>query len=318
MAGKMEKVGINLSISPFQEMNNKTRDWCILRPVLKRKLKPIKFADKVEVDTNKWSGDELADELKAYVRYDLMIFDVSVIDKIKVVDKAKDRDKALEQAESAISSSYDKLSGEIAKKLSRAIDDLAGGSSNSKAIADGKAAIKKMKGVDLELVFLEVSKSAAEALNGIFPKTKKKKGTDDEGDDGPKANYIDAAKKLNDLSNRLKTSSQEAMTAIEFLFKIGKKISKNKVASDEMVAFGGEITESKKTFGKYKDSVKKYRETLASLSSEARSESLSQADAAKEAKFLNATRVEKARAIKATKRFRELAKMFKHLEKDFG
>jgi hypothetical protein len=308
MAGKMEKVSISLNISPFQEMQNKTRDWCILRPVLKRTLKPIKFADKVEIDTSKWSADELGEEMKGYVRYDLMIFDVAVIDRIKAVDKGADKEKALEQAESAISSSYDKLCKEIAKKLARAVDELAGGSNDSRAIADGKAAIKKMKGVDLEMVFQEIGKAAGDALTAVFPK----KGGEGEPD------YIGGAKKLGELSNKLKTSSQDAVTAVEFLFKIGKKISKNKVASDDMTAYGAEIIESKKTFEKYKESVKRYRDRLASVVTALKGEKLGEAEALKEAKLLAAHRVERVRANKATKRYKVLKKMFKGLEKELG
>lgn len=324
MAGKLEKMTVQLSISPYQEMDKKQKDWCILRPALKRKLKPWEFSEKAEIDTKKWSDSELEDELKAVVRYDLKIFDVGVGDAIKAVEKGKDKEKALEDAESKISASYDKIGREIQKKLSRALEELAGGGDDSKALADGKAALKKLEDIDLELVFMDVSKNAADALRGIFAKAgtkeleSKDKQTSEKAEKDIARGFIDCAKRLGDLAKQIKGSSAEVGTAMTFMKKIGKRIRDSKVATEDMNAFGKQIMDYRADFEKYIAAVDGFQQDIETLVTEVKAEKMDDARAEQLAKWIHpATEGTKAaKAVNAA--LKDLSQSFKRLEKQLG
>lgn len=333
MAGKVEKVSIQFQIDPFQEMDKSTRDWCILRPALKKKLKPIPFSEKAEVDTRKWPADEIEEELRAHARMDLKIFDVAVLDQIKAVDKARDREKGLADAEKKISSYYDKLSKDIERKLLRALDEIKGGDDDTKAFAEGKAALKKLEDVDLELVFKEVAHGAAAALRAIHAKVDTEALKGGEGKDGKDGKggkdqakaekdmakaYLECAKRLSELSKQLKSNGEEAKAAIEFLQKTGKKISRNKKFSDEMNAFGAMIVRYKPTFDKYVSAVVGFQGSLEAYIAEVKLEDITEREASAMAKAIEPQTEGAKAAREVNAAFRDLSRTFKALEKQLA
>ncbi|MEM9048514.1 MAG: hypothetical protein AAGC92_07310 [Pseudomonadota bacterium] len=337
MSGKLEKRTIKLEISPFAEMNRQTERWCLDNKALKKALRPIVFSEKAEIDTRRWDMKDLEEGLTAMARYDLKVFDVAVIEARKQIDKAKPRDAAdvLAKAEKDIIALHGKTEKHLLRKLSRALDDVAGGPDNEKALSDGKAALDRIEDLDLELVFKDIAQQAAEALSGVVAKAKKLKqgararavaaGTAfDERDEanydmvyrkGSDRSFFDLAKTLDGLSKEIRGVAKETNAAINFLGKIGKKIKSDKKSSEEMNAYGKKIIDAKPAFEKYSAAVDTFADQLAELIKRAKDKAIKPSEVEVLARLITRQSVGIKAAATVGSAAKELARGLKTLEK---
>jgi hypothetical protein len=328
MAGNLKNVNVKVEISPFDEMDRRTERWVLDNRLLKQKIRPIAFSERAEIDMRRWDMKEIEDGLRAVARYDLKVFDVAVVQIRKEIEKARPRDAADIQAkgEKRILEAYGRLEKSLRRKLARAVDEVAGGPEDDRALADGRAALKKLEEVDLEIAFRDIAHSAAEALSDIFEtdrKAKKAAGAEAESGRTPpdrdrERAYIEAARKLDAQWRELKRSAAEALAAIEYLTRIGKKIHKDKKASAEMNAFGREVLTVKPVFDKYEKALAALRDEVSTALDRVKKSSLSPAQAQVMARALD-RRPEAMKAAKGVnKAVRDLSRRLRTLEKELG
>lgn len=266
--GAKKEMKIDIEIDPFAECG-KEKDWALGIAEIKKKLKPIKFKDKAELDTRKWNDKKLEEEALQAVRMGLKIFSSRVKDAMKEAggtmkgkkgaeeDGGKKKKKGSspeEQAAETVIEEYESLCKEIEYGLDKWLEDLASGKAdNAKNLKDCGRAFKAIEDADIGVVFSTPRDRAADALEKLA------KG----GRGGPDERAVNEAKEdLTEALEEFEEHSKVVADAIDTVLKAAKATKGNKEADAELQEFAKKVETGGKNMQQVVDDAAKLKKAL--------------------------------------------------------
>jgi hypothetical protein len=225
-----KKMKAELNASPFAEMDKKTADWIKANPALKKVFLPIQYSQMVELDKRKWSASRLKDALDGLARYDLKI----LAHRAAVHYKAamKQGPKGQLAAEKQLPGDYKETRKELLKKASLAIEEVVADKGNNKrGLKDGKAALKKLDGIDERKIFAEPANLASRAMKDLSRAL-----TAANGDARQEARALtEATREMTAADKLFEDHAREALAAVSLMRGLPKSIRDD--AAPELRAF---------------------------------------------------------------------------------
>jgi len=247
------KIAIDLTLDPYAECRTKKAPlWMAARPKLAGTVKPIPVKSVLLVDPKKWKKKVIEDGVRAVARYELALFATVLAEVQKSVDKAippkdqkalkpaeKDKAKvaALDDAEKRVTAQWKKVSTKITEKVGTALEEIASDKGdNAKALAAGKAALRKFDTLDTSKMFTTPTTGVAAALVKLGDALK-----EDAADDDAWKSAQDAVAKVDDAFEK---TGKTTRNVVKYLQDQGPKIAKDKDAAPELHKVGAVITSS--------------------------------------------------------------------------
>lgn len=231
-----KKMKAVLKVEPWAEMDGRRKAWLLSIPAFAKTFKTIEYSEDLELDPRKWDAGKLSKALEELVRYELKLLDVEVGQWQKKVEKKGPL--AQRDAEKELPAAYKDIVKDIRKKCSLALDEVAADKGdNSKGLRDGKAALKKLDGVDLHKIFAHPRAATAAAFRDLAAALDKSGGDERRQE----AAFVAAAKAADNARKEFNGDGRDAHAAVKFLLKTAADIGKNKDANPILVKFGKEI-----------------------------------------------------------------------------
>lgn len=245
-AGKKEFVA-ELDADPRDEMASATKKFVKDDKDLNKLIRNFTFQEKVELDSRKWSKNDLNKGVFAVARYEIKIFAV----RINEIAKAGAVDKKVLAEVKALHAKTQKY---IDKKLALAVEELANDKpDNSRALKDGKAAMAKIGDLNLKNAFSKPRNDIVSFMNDIA-KAKEK------ALDGAIKKAADGVGKL---ASEFDKDARDAEAAVSYLLKLikGNKSSETKELQD----FAKDADKKSSTFESFTKDCKEFGDALDGL-----------------------------------------------------
>lgn len=271
------KIAIDLKLNPFGECKGaKAPDWFAARPKLMAKVKEIQIKESMELNP-KWKKKVIEKGIYAVARYELARFATALDSMQKDIDKAippkerknkkftsdtkkesKEESTALSNAEQKVTKVWGKISGLIQTKVADALEEIESDKGdNKKAIARGKAALAKFKGLKIDGTYETISKVVQKSLMDLALELKK-------DPENAKA-WDEAEKDLNDCKSEFEGDTKTAQDVVKFLLTTGTDMKKNKDAAPAMQAVGKTILSKKTSLDNLSNTVDAFEKELAGI-----------------------------------------------------
>lgn len=303
-----KKMKAELNASPYAEMDPKTAKWVKSIPALDKVFKPIQYSEMVELDRRKWSGRKLSDALDGLARYDLKI----LAHRAAVHYKTTQKKGPLGQlaAEKELPGDYKDIRKELLKKASLAIEEVVSDKGNNKrGLKDGKAALAKLNGIELNKIFKEPATLAGKAMATLARALEAAAG-----DGKAEAKALTAATSAMTAADKVfEDHAREAGAAVSLMQSIPKGIKDD--AAPELRTFAKAVTSFKGDFAAFESAIERFGKEMDAAVATTKAGKPDAKEAAKLARDLAATSGETKTADAVLKALKALKPEFAKVEK---
>lgn len=253
MADDVKEMTAQLKVETWAEMDKKTKEWFLSIPLFKKKLPEFEYSQTARLDGRKWDPGKLESALKTLVRYELKLFAARGVDWIKKIDKQGP--KAQAECEKAYPKYHEELAKKMASKCSTALDELESGKADSKkALAAGKAALKKFDSLSLNGLFIHPTKATVTAFVGLADGLKKAAGNRN----GEEAAFVAASNATDIARDGFEANAKQAQNTVKYLLKTGADLEKDTKADKSVRAFGAFIQKNRRLFSEFVDNIEAF------------------------------------------------------------
>ena len=250
MADDVKKMTAQLKVETWAEMDKKTKEWFLSIPLFKKKLPEFEYSETAQLDGRKWDAGKLQNALKSLVRYELKLFAARGVEWMKKIEKQGP--KAQAECEKAYPKYHAELAKKMASKCSTALEELESGKGdNKKALAAGKAALKKFDSLNLNGLFINPTKATVTAFAGLADGLKKADGDRNLEE----AAYVAAGNATDKARDGFEANAKQAQNTVKYLLKTSADLEKDAKADQSVRAFGGYIQKNRRLFAEFVDNI---------------------------------------------------------------